>query len=72
MELWLGKDFLLPFGAVVLLCLYFYILKAGDINSLYYNASGMWWHGKIPGEVLPYKTVILAEDIAPKSNEGCS
>lgn len=46
MELWLGKDFLLPFGAVVLLCLYFYILKAGDINSLYYNASGMWWHGK--------------------------
>lgn len=24
------------------------------------------------GVVLPYRTVILAEDIAPKSNEGCS
>lgn len=46
MEVWLGREFLLPFGAVTLLCLYFYILKSGDINSLYFNASGMWWEGK--------------------------
>ena len=46
MELWLGKEFLMPFGAVVLLCSYFYIMKSGDMNSLYFNASGMWWDGK--------------------------
>ena len=46
MELWLGKEFLMPFGAVVLICSYFYIMKSGDMNSLYFNASGMWWDGK--------------------------
>lgn len=46
MRLWLGEEFLLPFGAVILICSYFYIMKSGDMNSLYFNASGMWWDGK--------------------------
>ena len=33
----------LPFGAVVLLCLYFYLLKMGDMRSLYSAANGLWW-----------------------------
>lgn len=42
-----------------------HLLQKIHYNSLdYINILG--------GVVLPNKTVILAEDIAPKSNEGCS
>ena len=43
MELWMGLDMMLPMPAVVLLCLYFYILKLGDIRSMYSSAKGLWW-----------------------------
>jgi len=43
MELWLGNEYLLPFGAVVLLVVYFYALKMGDIKSIYSEAAGLWW-----------------------------
>lgn len=46
MLLWMGKEFTLPFEIVIMLCLYFYVLKSGDINSTYYNALGIWWQGK--------------------------
>lgn len=46
MELWIGKEFMLSFFSVSLICFYFYILKMGDINSLYFNGSGLWWNGR--------------------------
>lgn len=45
-KFWLGQEFLLPNGAVALLCLYFYILKSGDITANYCNAIGVWWDNK--------------------------
>lgn len=46
MELWIGKDYLLPFGAVSLVSLYFYILKNGDISAKYCDAIGNWWENR--------------------------
>jgi len=43
MELWMGKNLMLPFPAVCLLCLYFYLLRLGDIRFMYSTANGLWW-----------------------------
>lgn len=44
MRIWMGAENLLPISSVVLFSLYFYVLKMGDIRSLYADASGIWWH----------------------------
>lgn len=44
MQLWMGKDLMLPFPAVCLLCLYFYLLRLGDMRHMYTSANGLWWH----------------------------
>ena len=43
MELWMGRSMMLPFSAVILLAVYFYILKLCDIPSVYSAANGLWW-----------------------------
>lgn len=43
MLLWMGEKMTLPFSSVVLFCLYFYMLKLGDVRSLYSSANGLWW-----------------------------
>lgn len=43
MELWMGRDMLLPFRDVVLFCVYFYILRFGDVRTMYSSANGLWW-----------------------------
>ncbi len=43
MTLWMGEDMLLPVSAVALLSVYFYLLKLGDMRSMYTSASGLWW-----------------------------
>lgn len=43
MTIWMGDDMLLPFSVVVLICVYFYLLKMGDMRALYSSAAGLWW-----------------------------
>ncbi len=43
MKIWMGDDMLLPVATVINMCIYFYSLKLGDMRSIYYNATGMWW-----------------------------
>ena len=43
MTLWMGSRMLLPFPAVCLLSGYFYLLKLGDVRSMYATAKGLWW-----------------------------
>ena len=43
MRLWMGGEMMLPMSAVFLLCGYFYLLKLGDIRSIYSSANGLWW-----------------------------
>lgn len=44
MELWVGKDNLLPISSVVLLCMYFFLNAMGDMQGVYYYAAGLWWY----------------------------
>lgn len=46
MKLWMGKDFMLGYYEVAAFCLYFYVLKMGDIRSVYFEGSGLWWKGR--------------------------
>ena len=43
MRIWMGENMLLPFSAVALLCVYFYILCMGNIRSAYVQGTGIWW-----------------------------
>lgn len=43
MQIWVGIDLMYPFAVVVLLCVYFYILKMGDVRYIYEQAKGLWW-----------------------------
>lgn len=46
MTLWVGKDMLLPVSTMVLFCVYFYLLKMGDIASIYSGANGLFWESR--------------------------
>lgn len=43
MELWVGKELCFSNSVVIMLCIYFYILKLGDIRSMYLDGAGIWW-----------------------------
>lgn len=46
MRIWTGVDLMLPFGTMVLFCIYLYVLSASDIKNVYYTARGLWWEGR--------------------------
>ena len=54
MQLWMGKDMMVSFPTVLLFCLYFYLLKWGDMITLYSSANGLWWEHRFKalGETL--------------------
>lgn len=43
MRLWLGDEFLLDNSTVCLIVLYFFILKMGDIRTVWTDAVGLFW-----------------------------
>lgn len=46
MQIWMGKDYMLDYSSVILLVLYFYVLKMGDIRSIWVDAVGLYWEIK--------------------------
>ena len=42
MELWQGKDCLMPYNAVICLCIYFYIFELNQLLNVYKDAGGIW------------------------------
>jgi O-antigen/teichoic acid export membrane protein len=46
MKLWVGETYMFSFGVVCLFSLYFYVLKMGDIRSLYSDAAGLFWENR--------------------------
>ncbi|SEA56822.1 Membrane protein involved in the export of O-antigen and teichoic acid [Oribacterium sp. KHPX15] len=46
MTIWVGEKYLLPFSSVLLFSVYFYILRMGDIRSVYAQAAGLWWENR--------------------------
>lgn len=41
-RLWLGEESMLPFGIVILLAVYFYILQSNQVAGAYKDAAGIW------------------------------
>ena len=46
MRLWMGESMMFSEGIMLLFCYYFLMMKQGDINAVYYQAAGLWWHGR--------------------------
>ena len=46
MKIWMGEALMLPTSAVILLCVYFYVLKMGDIRTVYVQVNGLWWENR--------------------------
>lgn len=47
MMVWMGKEYLLPFLVVVLLCIYFYLYCLVDINEALKESTGIWEQERI-------------------------
>ena len=45
-KLWLGEEYLLDEFAIILFCIYFYVLTSNNARNLYYSGNGLWWQGK--------------------------
>ena len=59
MELWMGKDLMLPFDVVIMLVAYFYLLRMGDIRYVYSEAAGLWWETRYRAVAESVANVIL-------------
>lgn len=46
MKLWVGGEMMLPQDMAVLFAVYFYVLKMGDIRTLYAESAGIWWQAR--------------------------
>lgn len=45
-RLWVGPSLMLGLPEVLALCLYFYLLKAGDMRWIYHQGAGLWWKAR--------------------------
>ena len=43
MQIWVGQSMMLPVGFAALFAVYFYVLKMGNISTLYAESAGIWW-----------------------------
>ena len=43
MEIWVGKDLMLPTRTMFLFCLYFFVSCYSSIPNVYSTATGLWW-----------------------------
>lgn len=42
MEIWMGQEFMLDFGVVICLAIYFYVYTLNRLLSVYKDAAGLW------------------------------
>lgn len=46
MEIWMGKDLMLHFSIVILLCIYYYMYEFNQLFNIYKDAAGLWHEDK--------------------------
>jgi len=51
MKIWVGEEFLFSDVIMILFSLYFIAQKMGDVQAQYFDAAGLWWHGKWRGVI---------------------
>ena len=42
MEIWVGKQYMLAFTAVIFLCIYFYVFEVNQLLNTFKDAAGIW------------------------------
>lgn len=45
-EIAFGKENLFPFSIVIMFCIYYYVLRMGDVRAVYNDAHGLWWENR--------------------------
>lgn len=59
MSLWMGKENLFPTYIMMTFSFYFLSQKAESIIGRYYDAAGLWWHGKWKGIIEAATNLLL-------------
>ncbi|MBQ3543882.1 MAG: oligosaccharide flippase family protein [Lachnospiraceae bacterium] len=59
MYLWVGKELMFSLPVVILLCIYFYVLKMGDIRSVYVQVNGLWWENRYRAIIESVSNIVL-------------
>lgn len=59
MKLWVGKKLMFSNTVMLLFALYFILQKIGDVQAQYFDAAGLWWHGKWRGVIESLSNLLL-------------
>lgn len=59
MELWVGKDLILSFSAVVCFVIYFFVRQFNALFNLYKDASGMWHEDRLRPLIAALTNLVL-------------
>ena len=59
MRLWVGVDLMFPDTVMMLFAVYFILQKIGDVQAQYFDAAGLWWHGKWRGIIEASANLVL-------------
>ena len=59
MKIWVGEKMMFNYKVVILLYIYFYIDKMGEIKAVYSDAAGLWWKNRYRTAVETVVNIIL-------------
>ncbi len=49
MHLWVGESLSFPNYIMILFVIYFFVSRLGDVQAQFFDAAGLWWHGRWRG-----------------------
>lgn len=59
MLVWVGSKLLFSEIMMVLFVFYFVLMKIGDVQAQYFDAAGLWWHGRMRGIIEACANLVL-------------
>lgn len=59
MEIWVGKDLMLPYVAVICFGLYYYVCEISQLLNLYKDAAGIWRKDRLRPLVAAFVNIVL-------------
>lgn len=59
MRLWVGDKYLFNDNIMIMFTIYFILGRIGDVQAQYFDAAGLWWHGKMRGIIESVANLVL-------------
>lgn len=59
MTMWVGRDLLLNYNAVICLCVYFFVYEINQLFNLYKDASGIWHEDRLRPLVTALSNLVM-------------